>query len=153
MNQIAECVINGTEATVQIRTVDYIKVIVSGELAIQNADSRFLLRINELNTEYNSFVVMDGNDAGVEWETSGFYAGRNSHCQNASVIIEYTISALYQKTMLVGHGISTFAMNDNRLLGYTCNGLLRNHNAINAVSLICTNGAFDGVIKIYRYIN
>lgn len=130
---------------------DHLKIFISGELAAQGTDRRFLLRINGTATDYQSFVVMDGHAGGGEWDGRGFYVGRNGWGLDASIGIEYTISSANIRNKRVGHGMSTFAHGNNSILGYHCNGFLVSNTPIQSIQLAITGGVFSGAIKLYTY--
>lgn len=157
MKLIKQVTMSGTEqhidlAGASLSPADHIKIFAAGDLSAQAADRRFLLRLNGLPTGYQSFVVMDGHYHTGEWDGSGFYVGRNGWYLDASVTIEYTISAaMNQQQKRLGHGLSTFGLGNNSILGYQCNGFLVTDKPIQSVSLIVTGGVFSGALKVYSF--
>lgn len=154
MEFIDEKRIDGDELTIELdrANVDGIKVAVSGELAAESADRRFLLQLNYrpgINHFYQSFVVMDGHAGMGEWDGRGFYVGRNGWGLDASVSIEYTISAAMLNMKRLGHGMATFAHGNNTILGYTCNGFVVSDEPIRSVSLLTNGGHFKGKMRLY----
>ena len=122
-------------------TLKNLMFLASGELSTGQQDyCKCLIRINGQSSGYNSFVIMAGNASGGEWDSSGFYAGRNGWGTDAGISIEYTISVASLANKRVGYGMATFAQADNRILGYTCNGFLVANDPVQSVELVFTNG-------------
>mgnify|MGYP000638353223 CR=1 FL=1 len=145
-NYIQHCYLNFDEP------LRLIKLFVGGQFSVDTGDFRFLLWVNDEDSNYNSFVLQDGShlkQTMPEWDSAGFYVGRNGWSIDASVSIEYTISAMGNN--LVGHGMATFGHDDNAILGYTCNGLLNSNKDITKVALMTTGGVnFIGSMKVYE---
>ena len=127
-------------------------IFLYGELSAENADNRFCLRFNDATSKYKSFVLSNGDDKQFEWETSGLYLGRTAWAQNASLSIEYTVSPLDDQNKCNGHGLSTFTLSDDRVIGYTCHGYFLSAGPIRSLSFcMLPGGVFKGYMLVYKH--
>ncbi|MEN6306350.1 MAG: hypothetical protein ABFD91_01235 [Anaerohalosphaeraceae bacterium] len=93
------------------------KILFQGTVSAGGSDKRFLIRINNITSDYRSYCVWDGDANGSEWNTTAFLAGRSAWSQNGDFILEYTISAMTGRKRL-GFGESTFVSNSGSVLGF-----------------------------------
>ncbi len=130
---------------------DYIKIYGSGELTSAGGDRRFYLRVNGMDAYYKSYIQMAGDDGQFEWDTSGFYVGRNSCAKNADFFIEYTLGSKSISNSIVGAGLSTFSNSDNVLVGMECHGRLYANTGFGDITLCTTGGVVTASITAYKY--
>ncbi|PJN59839.1 hypothetical protein PAEAM_28740 [Paenibacillus sp. GM1FR] len=130
----------------------FIKVLVTGELVSPGGDSRLLIRLNNDNNEnsYRSFINMNGDSGGGEWETTGFHTGRTGWSLDANFTAEYTFAVNPCANKIAGNGNSVFALGNGKILGYECHGYFSTTQHLNAISLIFTGGKATGIAKFYH---
>ena len=130
---------------------EYLKILVSGELAAGDNDRRCMLQINGITSGYTSFVVMNGHAGAGEWDGNGFYLGRNGWYLDASMSCEFTLATKSLLNKVTGHGLSTFSNGNNTILGYLAHGFVLNAQSINSVKVFFTGGVFTGSVKMYAF--
>ena len=119
-----------------------------GRLDALGADSKILLRPNDVDSDYVQFSYMNGNATSTEQPTNGIYVGRNGWGKDASFSFEVILSLRpgHKRTY---HCMSTFAHGDESILGYRCHGFWGNTNdSISTIKMYTygTNpGDIDGV--------
>lgn len=128
-----------------------IKILASGELAAEGKDHRLFIMFNGDRKSYRSFVHM-GGDAGLgEWDETGIYVGRNGWGMDATFALDYTftINPKYQK--VTGSGMSSFALGDNRFLGYESHGFYVTGSPVSSIHIGFDNCKVRlGDLKIYQ---
>lgn len=156
MKLLSESAMSKTGETVlQVKgaaPADYLKVYASGELAANGGDRRFYLRINGIDSGYQSFILMNGHGSVGEWDGLGYYVGRNAWGIDADYSIEFTIAAASMSNMRTGFGLSTFGHANRNILGYEAHGFLVSNQpiTIESVSLFVTpGGVVTGKMKVF----
>src|SRR6476660_4924589 len=133
----------------RIQTADYIKVLISGELAAQRGDRQFKLLLNDA-VGYRSFGVMCGDHSGQEAPVSdGIYLGRNGWQTDASVAIELTITQKNLVDKRPVHGLSTFGIGNNLVIGCEVHGIAVSNKPVQLLTMTVIGGLFTGTGKAY----
>lgn len=133
---------NTNEIICPIDRPGMIKIIASGELAAEGKDHRLVIRLNGLNSSYKSFIHMSGDANEGEWGNpeEGIYTGRNGWGLDATFMLDYTLTINNEYQKVVGSGTTSFALGDNRILGYKSHGFFVSGSPIFSVGLGITNG-------------
>ncbi|MED3069282.1 hypothetical protein P4310_27985 [Bacillus thuringiensis] len=131
----------------------FIKVFLQGTLAAEGRDGRLLMRINDLEDSYVSFVHMGGAAGMGEWgDASGLYLGRTGWGLDATFSAEVTLAVNTESQQVItGSGASVFALGDNRILGYENHGHLVTQDPIKTISFLTTEGNMSGFGSYYVY--
>lgn len=126
------------------------KVIFQGTLNAGGTDRHLLIRPNGISSGYSSYAIYNGTAGGSDWNTTGFYVGRNGWGQNADVFFEYEISTMTGRKRL-GLGKATFAHTSGNILGYADANGYWNDISTNITSLWVgpTGGTITGKIIVY----
>lgn len=96
-----------------------------GHIDAGGGDNRILVRLNDVATDYQGFVVMDGHAGAGEWDQRGLYVGRNGWGLDAHFSFALTISVMPGRKRMA-YGMSSFGHADERILGYTCQSFWAN---------------------------
>jgi hypothetical protein len=128
----------------------FLKIFIAGELTCLQGDRRMLLRINGLARPYLGFAVMRGNAEIGEWESGGFYLGRNGWSSDASFSAEITIGRVGTSQKWTAFGESAFAMGNGNFLGYHFRGVHSNADSVKSLDVGFTGGTFVGLQRIYQ---
>ncbi len=116
------------------------KVVFQGSLNANSADRRLLIRPNSVTTGYNGYAIYSGSYNGSDWETSGFYVGRNGNALDADISYEFTFSAMTGRKR-VGFGNASFIHTNGTIMGYGDIAGTWTNTATNITSLwVGTNG-------------
>lgn len=127
------------------------KVVFQGTLSAGGSDRHILIRPNSSSSPYKCYAVYDGDAGGSDWNTSGFFVGRNGWGQNADFSFEYIISAQTGRRR-VGYGNSTFYHpSSNRILGFGRASGAWNNTGTNITSLriLPTGGTLTGRLMVF----
>jgi len=140
-----------------------IKILASGELAAGGRDRGLIIRFNR-NADpesYQSFTHMGGHDGTPEWAhnmmpreegfDTGICTGRNGWYLDATFMLEYTLSINPNFLKVTGSGLSSFALGDNRFLGYEGHGVFVTNTPVSEIEVGFTGGAVrTGDLRIYH---
>ncbi|RGL39013.1 hypothetical protein DXC69_03075 [Paenibacillus polymyxa] len=130
-------------------TNGFVKIFISGELAAQSQDRKLLLQINGASSGYQSFILMNGHASTGEWDTSGFYLGRNGWSLDSTFQSEITIGVFSKAQKITANGLTTFALGDNRILGYEHHGFYVSAAPLSSIRVGFTGGAATGQSRVY----
>ncbi|MDM5277141.1 hypothetical protein QUF95_07090 [Paenibacillus silvae] len=127
----------------------FVKIFVSGELAAQSRDRRIFLRINGVTSSYQSFTLMNGHAGAGEWDTSGIYLGRNGWNLDSNFLSEIKLGIFSKSQKITANGLTTFALGDNRILGYEHHGFLVTSSPLSSISVGFDSGVASGKSSVY----
>ncbi|WP_137934561.1 hypothetical protein [Mesorhizobium comanense] len=135
-------------------TSGFVKILANGELNAQGADRRLLITVNNQNSGYRGFVMMNGDASAGEWEQApgggpGFYVGRNGWSIDATAMVEFTLAISPTSQKITGSGLSTFALGDGRILGYQSHGYLVTNQPISSIEVAFVGGVAVGYSRFY----
>lgn len=129
----------------------FVKIHVSGELASQGDDRRLFICLNGHNTGYKSFTLMNGDHSAGEWSDHGFYIGRNGWYLDSSFNLEFTLAIGAGAQKITGNGLATFALGDDRILGYESHGFFATNEALSNIQVLFNGGVANGQYRIYQF--
>ncbi|MBH5315987.1 MULTISPECIES: hypothetical protein [Bacillus amyloliquefaciens group] len=130
----------------------FIKIFGKGELAAKGTDQKLLIRLNGDNSNsYQGFVHMGGHHGAGEWDDTGFYLGRNGWHLDSTFMFEFTLAIDSNAQKITGSGSSTFALADNRILGYESHSFFVSNPPITSVEVLFTGGVVAGECQYYFY--
>jgi hypothetical protein len=113
-----------------------------GSLQANNNDHRVLLRVNGTSEDYRSFVIMGGDVGSLasEMDTAGLYVVRNGYHQDYDFSGHYFLSSAPDGAILTGHGMSTFYLANDKVLGFSANGCWTHKFDVTSIELIVAGG-------------
>lgn len=129
----------------------FIKIFGKGELAANRGDHKLLIRLNGKDSRYQGFVYMGGHAALGEWDETGFYLGRNGWNLDSTFMFEFTLAIDSNAQKITGSGSSTFAMADNRILGYENHSFFISNPPITDIEVLFTGGVVAGECQYHYY--
>ena len=131
--------------------VDRIILGANGFIKAQGVNNKLFMRFNCDPSNYRSFVTIDGDNHGQEWDSRGLYIGRNNWGLDADFSFYLTVSNILKPgRKRITYGTSTFVHADGRVLGYTCHGLWFNtEDFVNKVTVV-HYGASGALTKTFE---
>src|SRR5205823_405657 len=119
-----------------------------------SADARMYLRVNNLSTSYNSYIVFDGNGGEFgEYDSTSYYLGRTVFSRNTDIAGEYTLFTS-GVNRIIGYGwavISDYTGSEIRSVS-RCAGKYDGVAGANVTEIDfgpATNGGFSGRLTVY----
>lgn len=137
-NEVATFSLDGADGF-NLQEDAFYEVYFSGGIKANSGDTKLLLRFNGEQSNHKSFVILDGNvNASIgEWDSSGILLGRNGWGHDALCSGRVVFNNAGEGNYYTVTGGSTFAHDDQRLLGFTSSGFwIASNNAANSISLI-----------------
>ncbi|MEK3699644.1 hypothetical protein NYE33_21945 [Paenibacillus sp. FSL R10-2199] len=128
-----------------------IKISTYGQLSAQGKNCRLLIRLNNDTANYKSYFNWGGNGAGEgDWDTTGFYVGRNKDGNDCTFSLEYTLTINSDSLKILGSGMANF-VDDNRVFGCESHGYFNTPiRSLTSIELIfLDNGIASWATKIY----
>ncbi|HYI63652.1 MAG TPA: hypothetical protein VEW71_02075 [Allosphingosinicella sp.] len=105
----------------------FARLMLCGKLTSAGADHRLIIefkgRLLGSTVIYNSFAKADGSDGSGEWETGGIYIGRNAWRRDSRFSGDIGISVNAKTARIITAGLTSFAFNDDRMIGYQTHGI------------------------------
>ncbi|KEK21166.1 hypothetical protein BAGA_29590 [Bacillus gaemokensis] len=129
-----------------------IKIVATGILSAEEKDFRLLIRLNGKSESYKSFIWMKGNVPELigEWDTTGFYLGRNGWSLDANFTLNYTLGILPSAQKISGSGFSVFADGHNNIIGCESHGFFETDEEIRSIEVLFTGGKANGEVRFYE---
>lgn len=129
-----------------------LRISAYGEISAQGKDHRLLIRLNGETSKYKSYYNWGGDGGGDgEWDTTGFYLGRNGNRLDSTFSLDYTLTINSKSQKVLGSGMSIFVNGDGKIYGCESHGYLETStSSLKRIELLFLDGgAVSWASKIY----